>query len=85
MHECYTPVTPLFALQLFAKYCSGELASNPWSEVIEGGLHRETQKINERLIALNSSGLLTINSQPAVNGAPSADADVGEGHNSSVP
>ena len=49
----------------------------PWSEM--DSLQHETGKIQERLVALNRGGLLTVNSQPAVNGAPSADPHVGWG------
>lgn len=49
----------------------------PWSEM--DSLQHETGKIQQRLVALNRSGLLTVNSQPAVNGAPSADPHVGWG------
>lgn len=49
----------------------------PWSEM--DSLQHETGAIQARLVALNRGGLLTINSQPAVNGAPSADPHVGWG------
>ncbi len=49
----------------------------PWSEM--DSLQHETGAIQERLVALNHGGLLTINSQPAVNGAQSTDPHVGWG------
>ncbi len=49
----------------------------PWSEM--DSLQHETGAIQERLVALNRGGLLTINSQPAVNGAQSTDPRVGWG------
>lgn len=53
----------------FAKYCAGNIKSNPWSEL--EGLQPETAKINDKLVQINSKGFLTINSQPAVNGEKS--------------
>ncbi|KAF2455151.1 methylenetetrahydrofolate reductase 2 [Lineolata rhizophorae] len=62
--------------QLFVRYCEGELASLPWSEA---AITREADSIRGDLVALNRRGLLTVNSQPAVDGAPSADPVVGWG------
>jgi hypothetical protein len=56
--------------QLFANFCRGKVASLPWSEDAPAP---ETGVIFEHLARLNESGFLTINSQPAVNGAPSND------------
>ncbi|KAK4482589.1 hypothetical protein RD792_009753 [Penstemon davidsonii] len=53
----------------FTKFCLGNLKSSPWSEL--DGLQPETRIINEQLGNINSKGYLTINSQPAVNGAKS--------------
>ncbi|KAK9842600.1 hypothetical protein WJX81_008347 [Elliptochloris bilobata] len=64
-------------VNVFVKYTSGEINVLPWSEM--DSLQHETGKIQERLVALNRSDLLTINSQPAVNGAPSSDPHVGWG------
>ncbi|XP_047325264.1 probable methylenetetrahydrofolate reductase [Impatiens glandulifera] len=61
----------------FKKYCLGELKSSPWSEL--EGLQPETKIINEQLGDINSKGFLTINSQPAVNGAKSDSPSVGWG------
>jgi methylenetetrahydrofolate reductase (NADPH) len=48
----------------------------PWCEL---ALANESARIADRLALLNSRGMLTINSQPAVDGAPSTDPDVGWG------
>ncbi|CAL5398197.1 unnamed protein product [Camellia sinensis] len=61
----------------FMKYCLGKLRSSPWSEL--DGLQPETKIINEQLVNMNSKGFLTINSQPAVNGANSDSPSVGWG------
>lgn len=63
--------------QVFVRYCAGEVKSSPWSEL--EGLQPETSMINEKLLQLNKQGFLTINSQPAVNGAKSDDPSVGWG------
>ena len=56
--------------QLFANFCRGRVASLPWSEDAPAP---ETGVISEHLARLNELGFLTINSQPAVNGAASND------------
>ena len=56
---------------------SGGVDVLPWSEM--DSLQLETGHIKEQLVALNAAGYLTINSQPRVNGAPSADTNVGWG------
>ncbi|XP_057491611.1 probable methylenetetrahydrofolate reductase (NADH) [Actinidia eriantha] len=61
----------------FLKYCLGKLKNSPWSEL--DGLQPETKIINEQLGNINSKGFLTINSQPAVNGAKSDSPSVGWG------
>lgn len=60
--------------QKFAKFCLGKISS-PWSEL--DGLQPETKIINEQLGNINFKGFLTINSQPAVNGAKSETPYVG--------
>lgn len=50
----------------------------PWNEQ-EIGTQPETSLIKEQLIWCNKHGILTINSQPAVNGASSTDPLVGWG------
>lgn len=56
--------------KLFVTYLQGDLDRLPWSE---GKISSEADPIKDALIDINSRGLLTINSQPAVNGAPSSD------------
>lgn len=55
---------------LFIKFCQGQLKALPWSET---PISSETTVIDDKLSKLNSLGFLTINSQPAVDGAPSND------------
>ncbi|KAH7438168.1 hypothetical protein KP509_04G003700 [Ceratopteris richardii] len=52
--------------ELFAKYCSGKRKGHPWSEL--EGLRPETDKINAKLVEINTRAFLTTNIQPAVNG-----------------
>jgi methylenetetrahydrofolate reductase (NADPH) len=54
---------------LFVRFINGELSRLPWSE---GGISAEAESIKGELIALNQRGLLTINSQPAIDGMPSS-------------
>lgn len=54
---------------LFVTYLNGNLDRLPWSE---GKISAEADSIKHNLINLNSRGLLSINSQPAVNGYPSS-------------
>lgn len=61
----------------FVKYCLGKLKTSPWSEL--DGLQPETKIINEQLGNINLKGFLTINSQPAINGAKSDSPSVGWG------
>ena len=61
---------------LFVSFCEGSLRALPW---IDGPLSLETEAIRADLLWLNKHGYLTINSQPAVNGARSHDAIYGWG------
>jgi methylenetetrahydrofolate reductase (NADPH) len=61
---------------LFAKYCSGELKRLPWCD---SPLSPESDSIKDHLVKINRDGFLTINSQPATNGAPSTDEKQGWG------
>ncbi|XP_064610960.1 methylenetetrahydrofolate reductase (NADPH)-like [Liolophura sinensis] len=68
---------------VFHRFITGEPNSNgvvvkqiPWDD---DGLSPETVLISEKLASLNKRGVLTINSQPAVNCAPSSDPNVGWG------
>ncbi|WFD33066.1 methylenetetrahydrofolate reductase [NAD(P)H] [Malassezia sp. CBS 17886] len=55
---------------LFERFCAGDVAALPWSEA---PVARETKTIDRKLMQLNAQGYLTINSQPAVDGARSDD------------
>ncbi|RDX50941.1 methylenetetrahydrofolate reduct [Lentinus brumalis] len=55
---------------LFAKFCVGQLQALPWSDTAPSS---ETTVIAQQLAKLNELGFLTINSQPAVDGARSDD------------
>lgn len=61
---------------LFSRFCSGTLSALPWSDQEPS---METTVIAEKLSKMNKLGFLTINSQPAVNGAPSHDKTFGWG------
>jgi methylenetetrahydrofolate reductase (NADPH) len=54
---------------LFVRFVNGKLSRLPWSE---GGISAEAESIKSDLIELNQRGLLTINSQPAIDGMPSS-------------
>lgn len=69
--------------EVFKCYISGEnnkagvkVKSLPWNE---DTIAAETSLIQENLVFLNSKGILTVNSQPHVNGAPSTDSTHGWG------
>ena len=76
---------PLFPLHVaficvsgFHVYCFGipKVTSLPWNDE---ELALETSLIMDQLAHINANGVLTINSQPAVNGKPSTDSVVGWG------
>ncbi|AAS50537.2 AAR170Wp [Eremothecium gossypii ATCC 10895] len=71
-----TPRTLLDLAALVISYLKGDLKCLPWSDV---PLHQEADALLDSLIRLNEHLVLTINSQPKVNGAPSADPIVGWG------
>ncbi|CCH41408.1 methylenetetrahydrofolate reductase (NADPH) [Wickerhamomyces ciferrii] len=54
--------------QLVVKYLQGEVNSLPWSDT---PITAEIDSIKNELIEINQNGILTINSQPRVNGEPS--------------
>lgn len=54
---------------LFVNYVHGKLDRLPWSE---SPISAEANTLKEDLISLNSRGLFTINSQPALNGVKSS-------------
>ncbi|TFY71539.1 hypothetical protein EVG20_g1469 [Dentipellis fragilis] len=70
------PTTFADLSSLFARFCKGELAALPWSDE---GLLTETSVITSQLAKINELGFLTINSQPAVDGARSDDKVFGWG------
>lgn len=55
--------------QLFVRYMKGDLEALPWSEDPISG---EANVLKDDLVHLNERGLLTINSQPPVNGVKSS-------------
>ncbi|GIJ88780.1 hypothetical protein Asppvi_007707 [Aspergillus pseudoviridinutans] len=55
--------------QIFVRYLEGELDRLPWSD---SPISSEANVIKDNLVQLNSRGLLTVNSQPAVNGVRSS-------------
>nr|OQO19365.1 hypothetical protein B0A51_14310 [Rachicladosporium sp. CCFEE 5018]OQO21063.1 hypothetical protein B0A51_11470 [Rachicladosporium sp. CCFEE 5018] len=61
---------------LFVGYMKGSVKSLPWSEA---PINTEANVLQSDLIDLNGRGLLTINSQPAVDGAKSNHQDYGWG------
>ncbi|KAF5387335.1 hypothetical protein D9757_005794 [Collybiopsis confluens] len=61
---------------LFARFCKGTLKALPWSDQKPAV---ETHVIADQLTRMNELGFLTINSQPAVNGARSDDKTFGWG------
>mmetsp|Transcript_5107 Transcript_5107/g.14031 ORF Transcript_5107/g.14031 Transcript_5107/m.14031 type:complete len:332 (-) Transcript_5107:200-1195(-) len=60
----------------FVRYVRGQIPMLPWCEL---ALATESEQILSGLELLNSAGMLTINSQPPVDGAPSDDPAVGWG------
>jgi methylenetetrahydrofolate reductase (NADPH) len=70
------PATAKDVSALFVDYIEGKLKCLPWCD---SPLQQESGIIKERLIALNKYGILTINSQPSVDGALSSDKVYGWG------
>jgi methylenetetrahydrofolate reductase (NADPH) len=71
-----TPTSIKDISDLFVRYMGGKLDSLPWSEA---PISKEADSLQQDLIDLNKRGFLTINSQPAVNGAKSSDPIFGWG------
>ncbi|KAG5637289.1 hypothetical protein H0H81_005084 [Sphagnurus paluster] len=61
---------------LFSRFCTQQLSALPWSDQAPAC---ETTVISKQLAKMNEMGFLTINSQPAVNGARSDDKIFGWG------
>lgn len=70
------PKTFAEVASLFSRFCLGELKALPWSNQAASS---ETSAIALQLAKMNELGFLTINSQPAVNGARSDDPQFGWG------
>lgn len=64
------PVTVEELSLVFQKYIRNEIDFLPWSD---SALAIESSVIMDKLCDVNASGFFTINSQPAVDGAPSCD------------
>ena len=64
-----TPRSLREVTNLFTRFMKGDLDRLPWSE---GKISLEAESIKNQLIDINSRGLLSINSQPAVNGFKSS-------------
>ncbi|KAL6066042.1 Methylenetetrahydrofolate reductase [Balamuthia mandrillaris] len=62
--------------KVFVNYCKGEINQLPWNDI---PMASESKDIQAQLVKLNEHGFLTINSQPRVNGADSADSVFGWG------
>lgn len=71
-----TPTVPKHIFDVFEKYIEGEVKRLPWCE---SPVQLETVPLKNQLKKVNKFGFLTINSQPRVNGADSADGAVGWG------
>ncbi|KAJ3028244.1 UNVERIFIED_CONTAM: hypothetical protein HDU68_002112 [Siphonaria sp. JEL0065] len=70
-----SPKTHTDIYKLFSEFCKGNLASLPWCDEMAP----ESQAIQSLLSNVNLNGFLTINSQPAVDGASSSDPRYGWG------
>ncbi|GJJ11534.1 hypothetical protein Clacol_005768 [Clathrus columnatus] len=70
------PTTVQEISRLFARFCKADLSALPWSDQAPAP---ETLTISAPLAQMNLYGFLTINSQPAVNGACSDDKIFGWG------
>ncbi|KAF8817427.1 methylenetetrahydrofolate reduct [Phlegmacium glaucopus] len=70
------PATFADVASLFSRFCIRQLAALPWSDQLPSV---ETSVISKQLAQVNELGFLTINSQPAVNGARSDDKVFGWG------
>lgn len=66
---------------IFQKFVKGEISSLPWCDT---KLQNESSKIESNLSDLNAMGILTIASQPAVDGIFSSDSIFGWGPNNGL-
>ncbi len=76
LEQWSAPTKPEEVYEVFARFCLGEINALPWCDT---PVRAETSHITDQLLTMNRNGLLTINSQPQVNGASSTAADVGWG------
>lgn len=72
----HAPKVPMDVYEVFARYVEGWVPYIPWCET---ALQPESFLIQKDLAMLNRLGLLTVNSQPAVNGEPSTHKTFGWG------
>eukprot|EP00750_Incisomonas_marina_P001497 INCI11287.1.p1 GENE.INCI11287.1~~INCI11287.1.p1 ORF type:complete len:850 (-),score=111.51 INCI11287.1:404-2953(-) len=72
-----SPKTEEQVAQVFVDFLKGKTRSIPW--ITADDVAPETNRMRHDLLRINTHGFLSINSQPAVNGAPSTDPDVGWG------
>jgi methylenetetrahydrofolate reductase (NADPH) len=70
------PSLPVDLFKVFADYIDGGIPRLPWCD---NPIQLETVPLKDFLRQMNLFGMLTINSQPRVNGASSSDAAVGWG------
>lgn len=71
-----SPSTVQEIYDTFAEYISGNISHLPWCET---PLQPESFALQNKLYEINRKGLLTLNSQPAVNGAKNNDSVFGWG------
>jgi len=71
-----TPTQFSDVYEVFARYVEGDVPHLPWCDT---PLQPESFLIQRQLAALNRTGFLTVNSQPAVNGLPSTHPSFGWG------
>lgn len=72
----HNPQEPADVFEIFALYVEGKIPHIPWCE---NPLQPESFLIQPKLARLNRAGFLTVNSQPAVNGAASTHKTFGWG------
>ncbi|KAI9326269.1 methylenetetrahydrofolate reductase-domain-containing protein [Zopfochytrium polystomum] len=76
-----SPITVADICNVFVSFCKNELSGLPWCDQ---PLTSETTNIRNQLISINDRGFLTINSQPAVDGALSSHPVYGWGPKNGV-
>ena len=71
------PKTEEEVATVFVAFLKGKVMSIPW--ISADDVAPETHRMIHDLVRINQYGFFSINSQPAVNGVPSTDPDVGWG------